>query len=97
VPINVVARSRLERFWQAHPMLRGPLCTWYSTVSRATWTCFADVRKTYRSADLVGDLVVFNVAQGCRVVADVVYQTRHVYIKYVFTHGEYDKWTKSNR
>jgi len=36
------------------------------------------VRKTYNSADLVGNFVVFNIGDYFRVVVDIAYATRHV-------------------
>ncbi len=77
--------------------MEGPLVKWYRAASHATWTCFADVRKTYNSADLVGSFVVFDVAQGCRVAVRQVYAARRVYIEAVMTHSEYDQWTKEQR
>jgi mRNA interferase HigB len=97
MPMNVVSKTRLRLFWAVHPDMEGPLTKWHAAVSCATWACFDDVRKTYNSADLVGDRIVFNVAGGCRVIVDVVYPARRVYIKDVFTHSEYDKWTASRR
>jgi mRNA interferase HigB len=96
MPMNVVAMTRLRAFWTVHAPARGPLSAWYTAVSHATWTCFADVKQSYRSADQVGELVVFDVG-NYRVVADIAFTTRHVYIKHVFTHPEYDRWSDENR
>ncbi|EFK95975.1 conserved hypothetical protein [sediment metagenome] len=90
--MNVVSQTRLRLFWTTHPTAKGSLANWYRTVSHARWTCFADVRKTYNSADLVGNFVVFNIGDYFRVVVDIAYATRHVYIKHVFTHPEYERW-----
>ena len=94
--MNVVSQTRLREFWATRPSARRPLTNWYAAASSATWTCFDDVRKTSNSADLVNKLVVFNV-NSFRVVVDVFYPGRHVYIKHVFTHTEYEKWSKQNQ
>lgn len=77
-------------------MAQAPLKTWYGAASRANWTCHNDIKQTFRSADRVGDLYVFN-ANSFRVIADVAFTTGYVYIKHVFTHPEYDKWSEQNR
>lgn len=69
---------------------------WHTVVEKATFTCFADVRNTYNSADQVGEAVVFNV-NSYRIVAAIRYVARRVYIQHVYTHAEYDKWSKAQR
>ena len=50
------------------------------------------MRRTFNSADFVGDLTVFDVGGNkYRLVAFVHYRQRAVYIKRVLTHKEYDK------
>lgn len=96
MPMNVVSKPALKAFWHRHPAAKGPLTNWYTMVCSASWTCFDDIRKTSNSADLVDKLVVFN-ANSYRVIVDVFFPGRQVYIKHVFTHAEYDKWTKQHR
>ena len=56
------------------------------------WSTPADVRRTFNTADFVGDLTVFDVGGNkYRVVAFVHYRRRAVYIKHVLTHSEYEK------
>ena len=93
---NVVSKQRLREFSDKHPRALNPLNTWHHVVTHASWSCFADVKRTYRSADLVGDVVVFDV-HLYRVIVSIAYQARHVYIKHVFTHAEYDRWNATNR
>lgn len=94
--MNVVSLRRLREFWECHPPAYGPLKNWHGVASHANWTCHNDVKQTFRSADKVRELYVFDVS-NFRIVADVVFITRHVYIKHVFTHPEYDKWSDQNR
>lgn len=89
--MHVITRKRLQEFWAIHAQAKGPLEKWHSTVSRARWTCFDDVKRTYNSADVVGDFVVFNV-NSFRIIATVRFQYGRVFISKVMTHSEYDKW-----
>ncbi|WP_018913140.1 type II toxin-antitoxin system HigB family toxin [Thiomonas sp. FB-6] len=65
---------------------------WHAAVEHARWGCFEDVRQTYRSADVVGTFVVFNV-NSFRIVTKIRYQDGKVFIREVMTHPQYDRWT----
>jgi mRNA interferase HigB len=65
---------------------------WANAVEAADWSTPTDVRRTFNSADFVGDLTVFDVGGNrFRVIAFVHYRRRAVFIKAVLTHREYDK------
>ena len=69
-----------------------PLKAWITTVRCASWRNFADVRRTYRSADKVGRLLVFNVGGNkYRVLATPNFSFGWVKIERVLTHEEYDR------
>jgi mRNA interferase HigB len=89
--MHILSRKKLAEFWAVRPAARGPLSKWHSVVESANWESFSDVRRTYNSADVVGDYVVFNV-NSYRVIATVRYQIAKVFISQVLTHVEYDKW-----
>ena len=94
--MRIISKSRLRRFWEksGHKDAGGPLRAWYSVVGKAGWKNWGDVRAVYRSADLVGDCVVFNIAGNkYRLIARIRYRSRKVYVLKVMTHGEYDKGT----
>lgn len=94
--MHVITRKRLAEFWAIHPSARAPLAAWHKVLEQATFTDFASVRNTYRSADQVKGHVVFDV-HSFRVVTNVRYQWGKVFILEVLTHTEYDKWTKRIR
>jgi mRNA interferase HigB len=94
---NVVSKSRLVAFGQRHSTAASPLARWHAVAQHARWSCAADVKQTFNSVDWVGGLAVFDVGSGFRIVADVFFLGRRIYIKHVFTHAEYDKWTKEQR
>jgi mRNA interferase HigB len=96
VAINVISKTALEQFYRVHPEAKGSLLAWHTLVTHATWTCFADVRKTVNSVDQVGEVLVFNAGDHRRIVARITYSTSRsrLYIEHVFTHPEYDAWSK---
>lgn len=66
---------------------------WYREAKRAAWGKFADIRATYRSADVVkGNRVIFNIGGNkYRLVVKVAYKMGVLYIKFIGTHKEYDR------
>ena len=95
--INIVAKAALQQFWRVHLADQGPLEKWYQAVRHATWERAEDVRKTYNSIDKVGEFTVFDVGHRVRIVVDIAFSQKRLYIKHVFTHAEYDKWTEAQR
>ena len=81
----------LEAVWSTHPEAEGPMLAWFNTVEAARWNDPADVKQSYRSADILkNSRVVFNV-NSFRIVAKVKYRTKVVFIRFAGTHAEYDE------
>lgn len=72
--------------------LESALETWYRVVKRADWKNITDVRQIYPHADAVDGYTVFNIkGNSYRLIVDIKYQWRRVFIKHVLTHKEYDR------
>ncbi len=70
---------------------------WYRVASKANWACFADVRQSISDADMIGEVLDFNLAHTrYRLITTVFFATREIYVKAVMTHKEYDRggWKK---
>ncbi len=98
--MRVIGKPLLESFWKEHPQARNLLVRWVDIVAGAVWCSFADVRRTFRSADLYHDsgvqYVVFNIGGNkFRLTATIQYARRTiqgtVVISRIETHPEYDK------
>jgi len=95
--MRIIKTSMLREFWQAHREAEASLRTWLQQTKAAQWDNFAQVRKTFLSADSVkvaGNrrVVIFNVAHNrYRLIAAVHYNTRIVYTLMILTHKEYDR------
>lgn len=98
--MRVISPKKLRLFWREprHAGAETVLRAWYQIVKAADWTCFADVRNTYNSADLVGNKVVFNVGGNkYRLITAIDYENHKLFIRFVLTHEEYDSgWWKSD-
>jgi mRNA interferase HigB len=95
--MHIISRSMLAEFWLKHPQARIPMESWHKTAQRASWTKFADVRNTFNSADMAGELVVFNVGAGYRIIAAIHFNRNKVYLRHAFTYAEYDDWNEQQR
>jgi len=93
--LRVFTRRALTDFWEqpGRADAEAPLRAWFAEVERARWQSFADIRKSYRTADYVGnDRVVFNIGGNkYRLIVMVKFSVGAVYVRFVGTHAEYDK------
>jgi mRNA interferase HigB len=92
--MQVISKSTLRAFWEQQPQARGPLETWYRTVSKSAWWIPADVKKQFgANVDFVGDnRLIFDIGGNkYRLIVHVAYEYRRVLIKFVGTHADDDR------
>ncbi len=91
--MRIITEEPLKEFILRHPDSRTALQDWVKTVKTAKWSNFADVRKTFNSADNVGNQhYVFNIkGNQYRIVAVIKFTIQWLYIRFIGTHAEYDK------
>ena len=97
--MHVITRSRLREFWERHPEAKPGLMLWYKIAALAQWQSFTDLRLVFPSADLVGNLTIFNISGNrYRLIALVDYRYKKVFIRHVLTHADYTKenWKKDS-
>lgn len=95
--MHVISRKAPTNFWERHPESRAALSRWFKIVQRTDFASFAELRATFPSADMVGDLVVFNIGgNNYRLIASVHFNRGKLYIRQVLTHAEYDKGSWKN-
>jgi len=90
--MHVISRKTLKTFWEQHPDSQKALTRWFKIVQKTDFKNFVDLRVTFPSADLVDDLVVFNIGGNkYRLIASIHFNRSKIYIRYVLTHKEYDR------
>jgi mRNA interferase HigB len=91
--MRVIARKPLLHFSRAHPDAKAGLDAWYHEARAAAWKSSADIKARNRSASIINKhRVVFNICGNkFRLVADINYPVRIVYIRFIGTHEEYDR------
>jgi mRNA interferase HigB len=96
-PVNVISKSGLLKLTAKCEGSEKDAMDWYRVAAKANWTCFADVRQSFSDADMIGEVLVFNLAHTrYRLITTVFFATRELYVKAVLTHKEYDRegWKK---
>ncbi len=89
----IANKELLDDFVQLHANAAKPLNRWVEQVQGVQWTSHADIKKMFPSADYVKNgRYVFNIGgNNYRVVAVVIFIGGVMNIRFVGTHGEYDK------
>jgi len=90
--MHVISRKKLREAAAKHSDLQGPLDAWFRIAKKALWQSMEDVRRTFSSADAVGKWAVFNIkGNRYRLIVEINYTFRRIYIRHVLTHAEYDR------
>ena len=90
--MRIISRKALRTYWENHPESEDVLNDWFRKIKRANAGNLAELRRTFNSADPVGDCVVFNVGGNkYRVIAHIEFRLQIMWIRAVMSHAEYDK------
>jgi mRNA interferase HigB len=96
--MKISLKTKLAKFAAIHPEAKKKLAGWAGAVEHNSASSFSELKRTFRRADYVPrEFTVFDVGgNDYRIVTVVRYDIQQVHILHVFTHAEYDKWTKAN-
>ena len=91
--MRIIAKRTLREFWERYPDARPALEHWYREVRRADWDTPARVMRQWPRVSIVGrNRVVFRIkGDQYRLVVEIFYPGRQVYIRFIGTHAEYDR------
>ena len=90
--MHIITRKRILEFAKKHPDCTTALESWYRIVKRTDFNSLNELRQTFPSADIVGNLTVFNIGGNkARLVTAIHYNTHRIYIRHILTHKEYDR------
>jgi mRNA interferase HigB len=92
--VHVISRKRLKEAAMRHPELETTLDAWFRIAKKAAWQNLIDVRKTFANTDAVDKWTVFNIkGNKYRLIAEINYRYRRLYIRHVLTHAiRSEKW-----
>ena len=91
--MNVISKHGLVKLLKGKSRdVQSEVLAWYRVARKADWASFADVRSHFSDADLVGELLVFNIRQNrYRLVVFPVFSRARLYVKALLSHKEYDR------
>lgn len=90
--MHVISRKALRQFWEKYPDSETALIRWFKLMNSANFQTFDELRSVFPSADLVGELIVFNIGGNkYRLITSIHFNRQKVYIYDILTHSEYDK------
>lgn len=90
--MHIISRKVIQQFWERYPDSQSSLIRWYKIMQKSEFDSFNELRRTFPTADKVGDLIVFNISGNkYRLIASIHFNRNKIYIRHVLTHPEYDK------
>ncbi len=90
--MHIISRKRPLEAAAEHSDIGAPLDAWYRIAKKAEWGNLMEVRRDMPSADAAGKFTIFNIkGNAYRLVTEINYQTRRIFLRHVLTHAEYSK------
>jgi mRNA interferase HigB len=93
--MRIIAVATLRAFWDqpSQPAAELPMRAWTTIVKGTRWQSPVEVKATFNSADLLANgRVVFDIGGNkWRIVAKLNFRHQIMYVRFVGTHGQYDK------
>ena len=90
--MHVISRKAIRDYCETRPEASESLDYWYRIVQKARWSHFAELRKTFSNADLVGKCIVFNIGGNkYRLISKIYFDGQVCLIRNILSHKEYDK------
>ena len=90
--MRVISKRALSDYWESNASAKGHLEEWLAVVRDVEWSNYSEVKSTFRSADMIGRRIVFNIGGNAfRLVCGVSFEAGALYVKFIGTHAEYDR------
>lgn len=91
--MRIISRKTLVKFWQNNPISEQPLKAWFEEVKAAKWNNPNELKNHIRNSSVINKKrVVFNIkGNEYRLIVDIEYRLKIVFVLWVGTHKEYDK------
>ena len=91
--MHIISKKKLVDYYNKHNETKNRLEAWYHDVKKTEWNNPQDVKEKYKSASIIGGKrVVFNIkGNKYRLVVQINYEMKIIYIRFIGTHKEYNK------
>jgi len=96
--MHLIAKRTLIQFYEKYPAAKQQLLAWAAFVEKAEWEKPGDVVEALPKTDVINSKqVIFNIkGNDYRLIADIEYRFRKVFIVWIGTHAQYDKINAKN-
>ena len=91
--MRIFVYKTLVDYYTKYPESKIALEEWFCKTKKSEWKNFSEMKSTFNSVDPVGNRrYVFNIkGNSYRLVVNVLFVPKYVYIRFIGTHSEYDK------
>jgi len=90
--MRIITKVHFRDYAQRHPTTAAALEHWRLTVEAADWKTPQDAQVSFSSArPIANGRVIFEIADGHRMIVGCDYERKLVFMKFIGTHAEYDK------
>jgi mRNA interferase HigB len=90
----VISNKALVDFARTHRAAAKPLQAWRKIIESGEFANFAQLKAIMRATGRVGDFHVFDIGGNkFRVIAAIHFIRQMLFVRHVFTHAEYDRWS----
>ena len=91
--MRIIAIKTLKGYWEEFPLAKQALLAWYEETEAAVWGNPNELKIQYGSASIINEKrVVFNIhGNGYRLVVDIEYRLKIVFVVWFGTHAQYNK------
>jgi mRNA interferase HigB len=91
--MRIISRNTLIKYWKIHPDTEQPLKSWFDEMQNSFWDSPNQLKQQFRNASVITKKrVVFNIkGNSYRLIADIEYKIKIIFIVWIGTHKEYDK------
>ncbi len=92
--MHIISKKTIVEYYTKHAAVKSDLEAWFDEVKQAQWDNSADIKSQYVTASFLPDnRVVFKIhGNSYRLLVRVNYNSKTVFVKFIGTHAEYDKY-----
>jgi len=91
--MRIIAISTLRSYWIRNKRSEQSLKAWIQETGNSVWRNSAELKSKYKNASIINSKrVVFNIkGNDYRLVVDIEYRLKIVFIVWIGSHSQYDK------
>lgn len=90
--MNIISHRTIREYGESNNQAVTPLDDWYRKAKAIRPNNLTELQRTFPTADLVGNCVVFNIGgNNYRLISKIYFESNLLLVRFILTHSEYDK------